>query len=298
MILRCLYTALFVLHAATAPAAGTDDNALSRQKRFVRSLFSEKRYFDAAAEAKRLRFEDTRSGAGPDYDFFIDINYFLGGQYRSVARSITGRPALPDFRSRILLSQSYLMLGMNARSLNAVRGIGYETVEAPLRYALLARKAEAYMECGLYRELLDEIAAAEPFMPERERVALLCGETERHAALARTSVPLAVALSVFMPGAGQIYAGKYISGIVSFIGVAALAGGAVLFYRGGRRDLSYTFIFFSSVFYLGNIYGAFNAAHAANEDRERGFKESFRRKCIPVYDPESEVRDNKVFHDE
>jgi hypothetical protein len=297
MVLRCLYTALFVLYAATVPAAGTDD-AVSRQKRFVRSLFSEKRFFDAAAETGRLRLEDGRSAARTDYDFFIDINYFMGGQYRSVARSITGRQGTPDLRSRVLLSQSYLMLGMNALSLDAVRGTGYESVAPPLRYALLARKAEAYAACGLYRELLDEIAAAGPFVQERELVARLRGEAERHDALPRTSVPLAVALSVLVPGSGQMYAGRYISGIVSFIGVAALAGGAALFYHSGRRDLSYTFIFFSSLFYLGNIYGAFNAAHTANEDRERGFRESFRKKCIPPYDPESEVKDNEVFHEE
>ena len=73
-----------------------------------------------------------------------------------------------------------------------------------------------------------------------------------------------------MPGAGQMYAGKYTSGIVSFIGIAAMAGGAVLFYRSGRRDLSYTFIFFSSVFYLGNIYGAFQRrARGKRGPRER-----------------------------
>jgi len=285
---------MFLLHAAAAPAAGTDD-AVSRQKRFVRSLFFEQRYFDAAVETRRLLFEDARGAARPDYDFFIDINYFLGGQYRSVARSIAGRPGPPDIRSRVLLSQSYLMLGMNALSLAAVRGIGYEAAEPPLRYALLARKAEAYAACGFYRELLDEIAAAGPLVPDRERVALLRSEAERHAALPRTSVPLAVALSVFMPGAGQMYAGKYINGVVSFIGVAALAGGAALFYRGGRRDLSYTLIFLSSLFYLGNIYGAYNAAHAGNEDREHEYRDSFRKKCIPPYDPAAEARDNEVF---
>jgi hypothetical protein len=184
---------------------------------------------------------------------------------------------------------------MNAQSLEAVRGLRYDTVEAPLRYGLLARKAEAFVACGLYRELLDEIAGAGPFVPERERVAVLRSEAERHAALSRTSVPLAVALSALMPGAGQVYAGRYASGIVSFIGVAALAGGAALFFRSGRKDLSYTLIFFSSVFYLGNVYGAYNAAHAANEERERGYRESLGGTCIPTYDPEAEVRDNEVF---
>ncbi len=295
MIGRCLYTALFILYAGTATGAAVEDGAVTRQKRFVRQLFSEKRFFDVIAETKRLRSVDSRIGSRPDYDFFIDINYFLGGQYRSVARSISARPGPPDVRSRVLLSQSYLRLGMGALSLRAVRGIGYGEVAVPSRYRLLARKAEAYASCGMYRELAAECEAAGPYVPEGEMIALLRIEAERHATLQRTSVPLAVALSIFLPGAGQMYAGKYISGIVSLLGVAAMAGGAVLFYRGGRRELSYTFIFFSSLFYIGNIYGAFNAAHAANEDREREFRGSLGRTRIPAYDPGAEVRDNEVF---
>lgn len=289
---RCLYTALIVLYAGAAVGNAADVGAVARQKRFVRELFSEKRYFDAIAETRRL--ESLDPGTRSDYGFFIGMNFFLGGRYRSAAREIAGR-GFTDVRSRVLLSQSYLRLGMNALSLRAVRGIGYGEVEGPLRCRLLARKAESYAACGMYRELAAEAAAAGPYLPEREMADLIRAEAERHGALPRTSVPLAVALSVLIPGAGQMYAGRYISGVVSFLGVAALAGGAVLFYRGGRRDLSYTFIFFSSLFYLGNIYGAFNAAHAANEDREREFRESFGRRCVPAYDPEAEARDNEVF---
>ena len=295
MIGRCLYSALLILYAGTATGAAADDGTVARQKRFIRGLFSEHRFFDAVAETKRLRSMDPRIGSRPDYDFFININYFLGGQYRSAAKGVTGGQGPVDARSRVLLSQSYLRLGMSGPSLRAVRGIGYNEVAGPFRYRLLARKAEAYAACGMFRELAAEAAAAEPYVPEREMVALLRIEAERHAALRRTSVPLAVALSVLFPGAGQMYAGRYISGIVSFLGVAAMAGGAVLFYRGGRRELSYTFIFFSSVLYLGNIYGAFNAAHAANEDREREYGDSLGRMHVPAYDPEAEARDNEVF---
>ena len=134
MIRRCLYTALFVLHAGTATSlpGRTITPWPGRSGSCVR-FFPKSAILTRPRKRQRLRFGDKRSGAGPDYDFFIDINYFLGGQYRSVARNITGRPVLPDFRSRILLSQSYLRLGMNSRSLGAVRGIGYDAVEAPLQ---------------------------------------------------------------------------------------------------------------------------------------------------------------------
>jgi hypothetical protein len=286
---------LFILCAALPQAAGAEEGFTDMQKRFVRRLFSEQRYFDAIAETKRLRSGTRDTGKARDYDFFIDINYFLGGQYRSVVQRIASRPGPDDFRSNVLLSQAYLGLGMCGRSLDALRGFRYDMVEPRLRFRLLARRADAFLAGGRYRELADEVAAAEPYVPEREQLDLIRSETGRHAAMPRVSVPLATALSVFIPGAGQMYAGNYIAGIVSFIGVAALAGGAALFYRSGQRELAYTFIFFSSVFYLGNIYGAFNTATAANEDRESGFREAFRKKCLPAYDPRGEVRDNEVF---
>jgi hypothetical protein len=266
-----------------------------KQKEFVRELFFEKRYFDVIAETNRLIALDANADDRRDYAFFIDVNYFLGGQHKSVVKSVSARAGIKDYRSEILLSQSYLKLGMNARGLETALNIRYSAVNPSLRYPLLARKAEAYIECGLYRELLDEIKYAEQFVPEREKLALLREEVVRYRSLPFKSVPLAVALSVFIPGAGQMYAGKYILGIVSFVGVAAMAGGAYYFYRHKQTDLSYTFIFFSSVFYLGNIYGAYNASQTMNESLDRSFRDAVKKKCIPVFEPAGEVKNNRIF---
>jgi hypothetical protein len=275
----------------SASAAGSD--LIGKQKIFIRDLYGQKRYFDAITETRRLMVFDP-VGDGKDYSFFIDINYFLGGQYRSVVMNIASRPGPADYRNSILLSQSYLKLGMNDRGLEAVLGVRYGAVDGRYRYPLLARKAEAYLACGLYRELADEIRAAESFIPEGGSLHLLQEEVDRYRQVPFKSVPLAVALSVFFPGAGQIYAGKWLQGVVSFIGIASLAGGAFLLHRQGNRNLSYAFVAFSSVLYLGTIYGAFNAAQTANEDLHRAFRGDIKKKCIPEYDPGEEVRENRA----
>ena len=275
--------------------AENKNELILKQKKFVRELFFEKRYFDVIAEMNRLIALETGADNRRDYAFFIGVNYFLGEQYKSAVTFLSTRSDILEYRNRILLSQTYLKLGMNAHGLETALTIRYDAVNASFRYPLLARKAEAYMECGLYRELLDEISYAEQFVPEREKLALLREEVARYRSLPFKSVPLAVALSVFIPGAGQMYAGKYILGIVSFLGVAAMAGGAYYFYRHKKTDLSYTFIFFSSVFYVGNIYGAYNASQTMNENIDRSFRETVRKKCIPVYDPAGEVKNNRIF---
>jgi hypothetical protein len=293
----CFTILVFIsLFPGSLMGAENSSKLLLKQKRFVKDLFFQKRYFDAIAETRRLIAFDPDTDNRVDYAFFIDINYFMGGQYKSVVKFVSDRAGALKYRDGALLSQAYLKLGMNANGLEAALNIRYSDVDTSLRYTLLARKAEAYLECGMYGELLDEIKYAEQFIPEREKLALLREEVVRYRGLPFKSVPLAVALSVFIPGSGQMYAGKYILGIVSFVGVAAMAGGAYYFYRHKQTGLSFTFMFFSSVFYLGNIYGAFNASQTINEDLDRSFRETVKKKCIPVYDPMGEVRNNRILN--
>jgi hypothetical protein len=289
----------FVLLLLALPAyqhtAAAESGLIPMQKNFVKGLFSQKRYFDAIAETRRLMAFDADTGVRADYEFFINVNYFLGGQYNTAAKNIAAQKAPLDFRDGVLLSQSYLRLGMKSLSLQTALNIRYGSADVSSRYALLARKAEAYLENGLYRELLEEISSAEPYVAERGKIAALREEVGRYRGLPFKSAPLAVALSVFIPGAGQMYAGRYLLGAASFLGVAATAGGAYYFHRRRRSDLTYTFIFISSLLYLGNIYGAFSSAHYANEEVDRSFKDTVRRKCIPDYDPAGEVRRSRIF---
>lgn len=276
-------------------AADGDSAHTARQKRFIAELYYQKRYFDAIAETRRLLFAEKNADARRDYDFFVAVNYFLGGQYRSVIAAISPHNPGLDFRSGMVLSQSYRALGMPDRCLAILKNFRYEALSADQRYPLLVRRSEAYLACGLYRELVDEIETAAPHVTDRTTLDRMRAEAEGYRRLPLKSVPLAVALSVVIPGAGQMYAGKYLLGAISFLGIAAMAGGACLFYKKRTREISYTLIFFSSVLYLGNIYGAYNAAQSANNGLYKGYQERVRRACIPPYDPAGSLRDNRVF---
>ncbi len=295
MIYRLLAILLFFVMSASGGVSAAESDLATGQKIFIRTLFAQKRYFDVITETRRLMVFDQDAGSHRDYNFFININYFLGGQYRSVVAALSARSGTRDSRESILLSQAYLKLGLCGSALETAAPVSYGAVDAKNRFPLLARKAEAYIQCGLYRELVEEVRAAERHVPDGSRLRLLLDEAGEYKRIPFKSVPLAVALSVLIPGAGQMYAGKWLQGAVSFVGVAALAGGAFLLHRQGHRNLAYTFIAFSSVFYLGTIYGAFNAARSANEDLEGVYREKLKKRCGPAYDPAEEVRDNRVF---
>lgn len=279
---------------SSLPAAGDQAGFIPMQKKFIRELLSGKRYFDAIAETRRLMAEDRDPGRIREYLFFIDVSFFLGAQYRTVAERIGKIPEPLEYRDLLLLSQSYLRLGECGRSLQVLQGVSRQGLDQSLRYPLMARKAEAYMACGRYRELRRELLRQDGMISGADGIERLRSEMERYRTLPFKSVPLAVALSVLLPGAGQMYAGRYGYGIMSFIGVLATAAGAWYFYS-RDRNISFTFMFFSGVFYLGNIYGAYNASRSFNEDLLRRYREEVTGRCIPPYDPMEQVKRGPLF---
>ena len=284
---------IVVLLQSTLTAAGDSGSVgfVPMQKKFIRELFNGRRYFDAIAETRRLMAEDRDPDRNRDYLFFIDVSYFLGSQYRTVAERLGGITAPLAYREALLLSQSYLRLGECDRSIRVLGALRPGELDPPLRYPLLARKAEAFMACDRYRELRRDLSPQDASI---EGVARLRGEIDRFRSLPFKSVPLSVALSVFIPGAGQMYAGKYGHGVMSFIAVLATAAGAWYFYA-RDRNVSFTFMFFSGVFYVGNIYGAYNASRSFNDDLLDRYREEVRKKCIPPYDPVEQVRHGPIF---
>jgi hypothetical protein len=292
---KCRYSVLIIfLSVRMLLGAEPGVGFISLQKKFIRDLFREKRYHDVIAETRRLRFMEPVTHNANDYDFFIYINYFLGGQYHTVVRGLANDPGAVNFQWRVLLSQSYLKIGMPVHALVALRNVPYSAIGVESRFPLLLRRAEAYLESRKYDRLLQEIKSAERFAEDSKRVSLLYDSVERHRDLPFKSVPLAVALSALIPGAGQVYTGKYLHGVLSFIGVLATAGGAWYFYK-RNKDLSMTFMFFSGVFYIGNIYGAYNASSSVNEEIHRRFVGDVKKKFIPPYDAVEEVRNSEIF---
>ena len=99
------------------------------------------------------------------------------------------------------------------------------------------------------------------------------------------STALSIGLSMILPGAGQVYCGKYWQGVLTFLSVASTALGAYFSYINNYKDVSYTLIFFSAAFYIGNIYGAYNSARDKNENSHRSFNSRIRNKYMPGFNP-------------
>jgi TM2 domain-containing membrane protein YozV len=71
-------------------------------------------------------------------------------------------------------------------------------------------------------------------------------------------------LSVVVPGAGKIYAGRVFDGIVSLIVNASTGYSAYRAYRNGRGLEFYLYSSLFLIFYLGDVYGSYVAVNEYN----------------------------------
>ncbi len=78
-------------------------------------------------------------------------------------------------------------------------------------------------------------------------------------------------LSLFIPGAGQVYAGRRGDGFYSFLVVGTLAGISYYYKKKEENGKFLTFLSLTSVFHLGNIYGAIIASRDYNLLAKRKF---------------------------
>jgi hypothetical protein len=278
---------LTMLFASFCPALGRAEDFTVRQKRFIGALFREKDYFTCIAETRRLLAYSPGIRDRGRFDYFINANYFLGGQYRTVAARLARKdeapaPSAPEL---LLLSASYLRLGLATQSAEALYAVNYTGAGDPWRYELLLRRVELHLREARYSRAVAETDVALAAGLPRERLDGLRLDLAAYRDIRTRSRSAAAALSALVPGAGQAYTGRYSDGAVSFIAVAALAAGTALSHRRGERGVYMTMGFFTGLVYAGNIYGAWNAAGAYNAERDLEFRERVTARHITPYDP-------------
>ncbi len=258
----------------------------TKQIQFIRKLFYEKRHFECIAETRRYLFYN------PDVDenkknalmFFITANYYLGAQYSRATKIATEELPLNYTPGRILLSQSLKKSGHFDQSFRALENLAYPSSDPFLRYELLIRKADALIALGKYDEAAQEIELQEKFFSSqnlRDFSSALSTFTKNPP----RNACHAMLYSAVIPGAGQVYAGKYFDGLLSFAAVFLSGFGAWYYHKQGDASLRNFCAAFTGIFYLGNMYGAYNSASAANRLALKKRTDEIVNRFIPAYDP-------------
>ncbi len=279
--------ALLALSAGVFPSAARADDFASRQKGFILDLFRQKEYFNCIAETRRLLAYESAIPRREEYLYFIEANYFLGGQYKSVIFHLAGgreAESLPA-PELLLLSSSYARLGMSGESEKSLAAADYGRLEEPWRYELLVRRIELMLSGSRYRDAITELDRASESGIDKSLTGRLRIDLQKYTDIRRKSALGAAALSACVPGAGQAYAGRYAESAASLLSMAALLGGTALAFHRGDRASGFTLAFFSALVYSGNIYGAWNSAENYNRIQDSRFRSGITARHIPPYDP-------------
>ncbi len=278
-----------------ASESGRNDIVI-KQKRFIGELYSAGRYFDCIAETRRLLNLKFDLENRDQFKYFIEGSYFLGGQFKTV---IFNLKTLEDNGERlprlILLSQSYLRLRLYNESIEVLKEMDYHEVAENKRHGFFLRRVEVLLQDSRYEDALTEMAAAKGYLGNVFDIEEMRLDTQRYIENAEKSKWLSVSLSTLVPGAGQVYTGRYLDGAISFLSVLGTLFGAYHFHEKGDRPVSLTFAFFASLFYAGNIYGAYNSAERINCEQERNFRAKLLRKHIPNYSPMNYINLHGIF---
>lgn len=256
---RFFYAVIAVFVCSANLFSADFDSFPAMQKKFIRSLYNDKRYFDSIAEARRLQVEDN----SPELDYFIYMNYFLAEQYRTVISRYDYKHSEPGLCGVSLVSMSYLKLGMYDESVRVLSPYNYSG-NRTVNMQLFLRRAAPMILSGKLEALQTEEAFAEPFLRDDYNFISLREELGRFREAGLKSPLSGALLSGVVPGLGQVYSGYMGEGLISFASVAATALGGLYFHNNGRAGYSYTLFFFSGLFYTGNIYGGWNSAERRN----------------------------------
>jgi TM2 domain-containing membrane protein YozV len=245
---------------------------------FADALFAEGDYYRAVTEYKRFVY------LYPEHSEVVRarLNMARGaiaaerwGDARSILQHTLEQDQKKEMRAQahVLLAEIPYLQGKFNASFDYL-----ERVETPHLYPAFAQRLK---ELQLWSLLEGErLQQAHRFLQAQE--VELCPDLEdllELQELPRKSPRLAGTLSALLPGAGQLYNGRYREAGMAFALNAAFVFGGLQAIDTGNTVLGGILLFFEAGWYGGNIYNAVNTAHKTNRRRYRSKLEQLREGC-------------------
>jgi len=288
---RNFYILFIIIFLSSSALSGGGETFQEKQKKFTLELYKGERYFDSIAEARRLQLFYKHEAL----DYFIYSAYFHKGEYGAVVNNYKYRDETSELKlpAALLVSRSYFELGNMGGSAGVIEHYTYEDGGA-FRLDLFNIRIDPFLYTDDYESIRREIALADPFLADDYNFVKLRKELLARESITTKSPAGAAVMSALLPGAGQVYSGYYSAGVLSFISVAAFLAGGIHYKKDGNDSRGGVLLFFSGLFYTGNIYGAYNAASLANEGMFREYIGSVNSVRAP-YDPGRFYDIEKVF---
>lgn len=277
---------LFFLSVLSMPVSGQVSD-------FADSLFQEGDYLNAAHEYKRILFLHPNAPRIDFIAFRVAASYQNAGQ---LEKAIPAYQFLIDTypnstlvaRSTNNIAQCHILLGAKEQGIVSLENflIKHKGSDlAPLAHFTIGMLHIDKNEWAQASQVWNDVSSVYPDSPFTEVSARLARIVKNVDALPRRSPTVAGVLSVLVPGSGQIYSGKAIDGLSTFMSVAVFGSASVYYTSKERYEVAVPVAVLGVFFYGNGIYQSIRAAQTFNLQHERHFRSRIQQ----------EIRDSGLF---
>jgi hypothetical protein len=237
---------------------------LENQYEYASRLFDEEKYFDAITEFKRLQFFDSLKQYSYTSSKLIGLSYKQGGKFSEAIYYFTlAEMSAPNsdslFKTKIEVIKTNLLRRTTHRAFDLLNDLNEDKRFLEKNDQLIYWKGWAF----IFNDEWEEASAEFSKLEQGQRLKQLCENVVE----AQYSESTAKILSYILPGAGQIYTGNLLSGILSlgwvtlwtYISVEAFIADRVF-------DGLMVAYFLAFRFYNGNVQNAQKFSEEYNQE--------------------------------
>lgn len=282
----CLAAVLFLLVLATGPASASLSMVINadQQLAFAEQLYEEGQYRRAAEEFERFIFFFQNDPRVRTVQLKAGQAFLRAGDPMTALqrlRPLTARddPDTISVEAHFLAAECHLMLNSPNQAVLQLNNLVLLSDDD-------AVKDRAYLRIGwIHVEQLDWAGARRAFTRmtaeghRRHQVGRLESALEQADQLPRKNPVLAGTLSI-VPGAGQLYCGRYQDALSAFIVNVGLFWAAYEAFDNDLNVLGGLLAIAGLGFYTGNIYSAVTSAHKYNRFQEERFVDQLKHQVV------------------
>jgi len=185
---------------------------LEKQLTFAESLFVQEKYFDAITEAKRLSFFDITSQYSFRVNSLIAESYRQGGKFSEAVHYFTKAEIAANnvkelFKTKIEIIKINILRRAFYLVDHQLDDMGKDARFAADSSSLQYWRGWNYLFHDDWEKAVETLGKIDSAATLKN----ICEEVQKK----KYSVSFAKGLSVVLPGAGQIYTGNYVSGVLS-----------------------------------------------------------------------------------
>ena len=253
---------------------------LTADRYFADSLFQEGDYLNAAHEYKRLLFLHPDA---PQIDFIafrVAASYQNAGKLGNAIRAYqllidTYPKSILVERAKNNIAQCHVLSGDSEQGLASLKRFLSEHKEsslAPRAHFTIGMLHADKAEWAQASRVWNDVYSTYPDTPFAEVSDRLARTIKNADTLPHRSPTVAGVLSALVPGSGQVYSGRTVDGLYTFVGMVVLGSASFYYADQERYEVAVPVGVLSMFFYGNGIYQSVQSARVFNVQRETQFR--------------------------